>query len=76
MRSRRRKKTPPPRRPELEGDLLLDIGVGLFAGAVVWSIAALWLDDGGDSAWLTWTLVVSLASALCVAGHLASGGLL
>ena len=58
----------------MEGDLLLDIGAVLFAGAVVWSLAALWLDDGGDSAWLTWTLVVSSA-ALSVAGHLASGGL-
>ena len=59
----------------MESDLLLDIGTGLFAGAVVWSVASLWLDDRGDSAWLTWTLVVSSA-ALCVAGHLASGGLL
>ena len=59
----------------MESDLLLDIGAGLFAGAVVWSVAALFFDDGGDSAWLTWTLVVSSA-ALCVAGHLASGGLL
>ena len=63
------------RRGLMEGELLLDIGVGLFAGAVAWSIAALWLDDGGDSAWLRWTLVVSSA-ALCLAGHLTSGGLL
>ena len=58
----------------MEGELLLDVGVGLFAGAVVWSLAALWLDDRGDSAWLTWTLVLTSA-ALSVAGHLASGGL-
>lgn len=58
----------------MEGDLLLDVGAVLFAGAVVWSLAALWFDDRADSAWLTWTLVFTSA-ALLVAGHLASGGL-
>ena len=58
----------------MEGELLLDIGAGLFAGAVVWSLAALWFEDWGDSAWVTWTLVFTSA-ALSVAGHLASGGL-
>ena len=58
----------------MEGGLLLDIGTGLFAGAVVWSLSALWFDDEGDSAWVTWTLVFTSA-ALSAAGHLASGGL-
>ena len=58
----------------MEGELLLDVGAVLFAGAVVWSVAAPWLDDRGDSAWLTWTLMLSSA-ALSVAGHIASGGL-
>lgn len=58
----------------MEGELLLDVGAVLFAGAVVWSLAALWLDEWGDSAWLTWTLVCTSA-ALSVAGHIASGGL-
>lgn len=59
----------------MESDLLLDIGTGLFLGAVACSLGTLLLDEGGDSAWLTWTLVFSSA-ALSVAGHLASGGLL
>ncbi len=58
----------------MEGELLLDLGVGLFAVAVAWSLATLWLDDRGDSAWLTWTLMLSSA-ALSVAGHITSGGL-
>lgn len=58
----------------MEGELLLDVGAVLFVGAVACSLAAPWLDDRGDSAWLTWTLVFSSA-ALSVAGHIASGGL-
>ena len=59
----------------MESDLLLDIGTGLLLGAVACSLAALWLDDRDDSAWLTWTLVVSSA-VLSAAGHLAAGGVL
>ena len=58
----------------MEGDLLLDLGAVLFAGAVVWSLAALWFDEWGDSAWVTWTLVF-WSAALSAAGHLAAGGL-
>lgn len=59
----------------MESDLLLDIGTGLFLGAVACSLAALWLDDRGDSAGLMWTLVV-VSAALSAAGHLAAGGVL
>lgn len=58
----------------MEGELLLDVGAFLFAGAAVVSLAAVWFDDRGDSAWLTWTLMFASA-ALSVAGHIASGGL-
>ena len=33
----------------MESDLLLDVGTGLFLGAVAWSLAALWLDDRGTA---------------------------
>lgn len=58
----------------MESDLLLDIGVGLFAGAVAWSLAALWFEDWGDSTWVLWALVLWSAT-LSAAGHLASEGL-
>ena len=58
----------------MEGGLLLDIGVGLFAGAVAWSLAALCFDNWSDSAWVLWPLVL-WSAALSAAGHLASEGL-
>ena len=58
----------------MEGDLLLNAGAVLFAAALVWFIVAPWLDEG-DCPWIAWTLVLSSA-ALCVAGHLANGGVL
>ena len=57
----------------MEGDLLLYAAGGLFVTAIAWSIAAPLFDDGGDSRWVMWTLLG--ATALCLAGHVASGGL-
>ena len=58
----------------MESDLLLDIGVGLFAGAVAWSLASLWFDNWSDSTWVLWTLLL-WSVTLSAAGHLASEGL-
>ena len=57
----------------MEGDLLLYVAGGLFVTFGVWSVAAPLFDDGGDTRWVAWTLVA--ATALALAGHLASGGL-
>ena len=58
----------------VEADLLLYVAGNLFLTAIAWSIVAPWFDDSGDSRWVMWTLLG--AAALCLAGHVASGGLL
>ena len=58
----------------MEGELLLYVAGGLFVTLIAWSIATPVFDDGCDSRWVLWTLAG--ATALCLAGHLASGGVL
>ncbi|MCY3846450.1 MAG: hypothetical protein OXH69_23240 [Acidobacteria bacterium] len=66
--------TPGKEAKTVEGELLVYVAGGLFVTAIAWSIAAPLLDDGGDSQWVLWTVL--FVTGLCLAGHVASGGVL